>query len=68
VRRSDVVTETTHRGEQGMNGRPRVKEEVILPPQYETLDLFDPNEEIRFQGEIAKYKACINPGFMPRWI
>lgn len=48
MRRSDAVTETTHRGEQGINGRPRVKEEVILPPQYETLDLFDPNEEIRF--------------------
>jgi len=68
VRRTDTITETMHNGEDGRNGRPRVKDEVIMPPQYEQIELFDSNEEIRFQGEIAKYKACINPGFMPRWI
>ena len=68
VRRSHAITETLHNGEDGRNGRPRVKEEVIMPPQYDQIDLFDSNEEIRFQGEIAKYKACINPAFMPRWI
>ena len=68
VRRLDGVTETTHRGEEGRGGRPRIKEEVILPPQYEEIDLFDSSEEILFQGEVAKYKACTQPAFMPRWI
>ena len=48
VRRLDSVTETTHLVEVGKNGRPRVKEEVILPPQYEEMDLFDANEPILF--------------------
>ena len=68
MRRLDAITETTHLVEEGKNGRPRVKEEVIVPPQYDQIDLFDSTEEILFQGEIAKYKACINPAFMPRWI
>ena len=47
-RRFDSITETIHHGEEGRNGRPRVKEEVIIPPQYEKINLFDSNEEIRF--------------------
>lgn len=39
-------------GEVGTGGRPRVKEEVKLPPQYETIDLHDPNDPILFQGEL----------------
>ena len=32
----------------GTNGRPRVKEEIKLPPQYESIDLNDPNDEVLF--------------------
>jgi hypothetical protein len=48
LRRDETVTEVTHLGEEGRGGRPRVKEEVIMPPQYEKIEMFDPNEEIRF--------------------
>jgi hypothetical protein len=52
----------------GTNGRPRVKEEIKLPPQYENIDLNDPNDEVLFQGELVKYKAAINPSYMNRWV
>lgn len=32
----------------GTNGRPRFKEEIKLPPQYEAIDLNDPNDEVLF--------------------
>lgn len=33
------------------------------------IDLLDPRDEVLIQGEIARYKACINPGFQaPRWL
>lgn len=31
-------------GDQGTNGRPRVREEIKLPPVYENIDLNDPND------------------------
>lgn len=55
-------------GDHGTNGRPRIKEIPKPLPTYDQIDLQDPNDEILFQGEVAKYKACINPNFMPRWI
>ena len=55
-------------GEVGTGGRPRVKEEIKLPPNYEEIDLNDPNDEILFQGELFKYKAGYNPQFIPRWV
>lgn len=33
-------------GEVGTGGRPRVKEEIKLPPNYEEIDLNDPNDPI----------------------
>lgn len=35
-------------GDFGENGRPRIKEEVKLPPEYENIDLCDPNDEVLF--------------------
>ena len=35
-------------GEIGTGGRPRVREEIKLPPNYEEIDLNDPNDEIQF--------------------
>ena len=35
-------------GDMGTGGRPRFKEEVKLPPQYEAIDLNDPNDEVLF--------------------
>ena len=32
----------------GTNGRPRFREEVKLPPQYDAIDLNDPNDEVLF--------------------
>jgi hypothetical protein len=32
----------------GTNGRPRFKEEIKLPPQYDIIDLNDPNDEVLF--------------------
>ena len=32
----------------GTDGRPRFKEEIKLPPQYESIDLIDPNDEVLF--------------------
>lgn len=32
----------------GTDGRPRVKEEIKLPPQYESIDLNDTNDEVLF--------------------
>lgn len=55
-------------GDHGTNGRPRIKEIPKPLPTYDQIDLQDPNDEILFQGEVAKYKACINPNFMARWI
>lgn len=34
--------------DQGTDGRPRFKEEIKLPPQYESIDLNDPNDEVLF--------------------
>jgi hypothetical protein len=55
-------------GEVGTEGRPRVREVIKQVPQYELIDLYDPSEDIQFQGEIAKYKGCIKPSFMSRWL
>jgi hypothetical protein len=55
-------------GDYGTGVGPRRIEEVIPSPMYETVDLFNTNEEILFQGELAKFKACINPGFNLRWL
>ena len=52
----------------GVNGRPRVKEEEKLPPQYESIDLTDPHDEVLFQGELLKYKAGYTPTFINRWV
>jgi hypothetical protein len=52
----------------GNDGRPRWREEVKLPPQYEAIDLMDPNEEVLFQGELLKYKASYNPTCINRWV
>lgn len=35
-------------GEVGTGGKPRVKEEIKLPPVYENIDLHDPNDPILF--------------------
>jgi hypothetical protein len=35
-------------GDYGQNGRPRIREEVKIPPQYELIDLCDPNDEVLF--------------------
>jgi hypothetical protein len=55
-------------GDVGFDGRPREKEVFELPPQYEGIDLNDPNAEILFQGELVKYKAGYTPTFISRWI
>lgn len=55
-------------GEHGTGGRPRVKEEVKIPPNYEQVNLIDPDEPILFQGELVKYKADYNPTFYTRWV
>lgn len=55
-------------GDLGTDGRPRVRDVIILPPQYENIDLNDPNAEILFQGELVKYKAGYTPTFISRWI
>lgn len=52
----------------GSNGRPRFKEEIKMPPQYESIDLNDPNDAVLFQGEMVKYKAGLNPSYLNRWI
>jgi hypothetical protein len=35
-------------GEEGTGGRPRIKEEIKLPPVYESIDLHDPNDPVLF--------------------
>lgn len=35
-------------GERGENGRPRYREEEKLPPQYENINLVDPEDEVLF--------------------
>lgn len=35
-------------GDIGTDGRPRVREVVKIPPQYESIDLLDPNEAVLF--------------------
>lgn len=40
--------EITLEGDIGTNGRPRVKEEIKLPPNYDIIDLNDPNDEVLF--------------------
>ncbi len=55
-------------GDQGIGGRPRVKEEIKVPPKYENIDLMNPDEDILFQGELSKYKACVNSTFINRWV
>ncbi len=54
--------------DEGTNRRPRFKEEIKLPPQYESIDLIDPNDEVLFQGELFKYKAGVNPSYLKCWI
>jgi len=55
-------------GEQGVGGRPRVKEEVKPLPMYETIDLVDPEDPVLFQGDLFKYKAGYNSTFIGRWV
>ena len=63
-KRVEEVFEMKLSGEHGTNGRPRVRLPMPPPsPDYELIDLHDPGDEILVQGEIARYKACINPGF-----
>ena len=52
----------------GTGGRPRFREEIKMPPQYESIDLNDPNDEVQFQGELVKYKSAVNSTFIPRWV
>ena len=35
-------------GEKGTGGRPRIREDIKPPPQYQLIDLFDANEEVLF--------------------
>ena len=35
-------------GEEGQGGRPRVKPEEKIPPNYENINLVDPNDEVLF--------------------
>jgi hypothetical protein len=35
-------------GDNGTNGKPRIREIIKLPPQYDTIDLNDPNDEVLF--------------------
>jgi hypothetical protein len=35
-------------GDVGTGGRPRIKEEEKVPPQYELIYLLDPNDEVLF--------------------
>lgn len=55
-------------GDYGKDGRSRIRVEEKLPPQYESIDLCDPNDEVLFQGELMKYKAGYNPTFINRWV
>ena len=55
-------------GEVGENGRPRVREPVKVPPEYENIDLCDPDADVLFQGELLKYKAGYTPTFISRWV
>ncbi|TNV84294.1 hypothetical protein FGO68_gene3654 [Halteria grandinella] len=71
IEQKQVISYTiTHlNADYGTNGRPRVRDPALPPPpMYELVDLFNPHEEILFQGELAKYKACIKPGFNIRWL
>ncbi len=54
-------------GEDGTGGRPRFREEVKLPPDY-NIDLNDPDDEILFQGELVKFKPGYNAIFLTRWV
>lgn len=54
-------------GDMGTDGRPRIREEIKLPPNYENIDLFDPKNQVLFQGDLMKYKAGYNPTFLGRW-
>lgn len=55
-------------GDEGTGGRPRVREEIKLPPNYSEIDLNDPNDPVLFQGELCKFKAGYNPTFINRWV
>jgi len=55
--RQDLLSETkavsedieiSLEGDFGTDGRPRVREEIKLPPNYEIIDLNDPNDEVLF--------------------
>ena len=35
-------------GDTGTGGRSRIREVEKLPPQYESIDLTDPNDEVLF--------------------
>ncbi len=55
-------------GEDGEGGRPRVKPDDRVPPVYAEIDMFDPNDEVLFQGELMKYKAGYTPSYIGRWV
>ncbi len=55
-------------GDMGEGGRPRVKEEIKLPPQYEGVNLNDPDQEVLFQGELIRYKQGYTAIFLTRWV
>ena len=69
------VAETAEHGfhgdEQGMSGaggKPRVKEEQKLPPNYAEIDLYNENEAIIFEGELMKFKPGYTGTFVSRYI
>jgi hypothetical protein len=55
-------------GDEGNNGRPRIKEEEKPLPYYENIDLNDPTLEVLFQAELLKYKAGYNPTYISRYV
>lgn len=55
-------------GESGEGGKPRVKEEEILPPNYAEIDLYNEDEDILFEAELMKYKPGYTGTFVSRYI
>lgn len=55
-------------GETGTGGKPRVREEIKIPPKYDEIDLNDPDDEVLFQGELLKHKEGYVGAFISRWV
>ena len=48
---SEFKVQDSYMGEEldeGNDGRPRFREEIKMPPQYQAIDLMDPNDEVLF--------------------